>query len=427
MIKCADSQKFIQRPQLANQMKSPSLPRAIAVFVGFASAVCLLNGCDRTVENVGQSSDSAGAIELISVTPVHYDGTGSPYSRELLKLTDFTVPSSNATQAKEYKIHPWRVRPVSAMESAIQLTETEDGEEHAGITISGPANQNIFVEQDSEPLPSLTPDSWVVARMRMWAEESDRAGLLLTVSTLRGIETIGQPHPGGGIWKDLTIAIPVHDATPRAAITLTGFVRGKTASNVQITEANLAVYPDATVGRKVTAISNNYVVNGGFDDFGLQRAVPYPWAESHWGSKDGSVSVAPHDQARSGRYAALLTPPSKDGAAAISQVLQGLHKKAAGKRILSSVDAFCDRPDQLTFAFRSFANGALVQAHSATIRHPGDGQWHKLELEVELPVEHSVDQLEVMVFHKPSSNGPGGNAIADDISVIVVDAATNEM
>ena len=85
------------------------------------------------------------------------------------------------------------------------------------------------------------------------------------------------------------------------------------------------------------------------------------------------------------------------------------------------MQALCDRAEQLTLAIRSFQDSKVLPEQSVTVRHSGDGQWHELSVELTLPAAHGVDEMEVMVFRKSDPEGLGGTALADNVSVFIVD------
>ena len=386
------------------------------------AAVSLLSGCEQTFDAIPQGGEADGTFELVSAAPVHFAGEGSPYFRELLRERGFTSAESGAPQSAEFQMYPWVVQPNSALDAAVRRVDVTDGVTATGIAISSLPTEPIMVEQETQPLPELASSAWVVARMRMQAPVNASAGLMLHIPTTQGVQTIGQPYPGNGGWDDVVIAVPVSHFKSATPLKLAALCGTNIASDVEVLNASLAVYPDAAAARAAATIPvGDYVVNGGFDDFGLLEGLPYPWSEAQWGSQDGTVSVVPHEAAPSGTFVLTLTQPTQTGLASIRQHIPDLQKLGAGKRIVARMQALCDRAEQLTLAIRSFQDSKVLPEQSVTVRHSGDGQWHELSVELTLPAAHGVDEMEVMVFRKSDPEGLGGTALADNVSVFIVD------
>ncbi len=406
----------------AQPMNFRTIFPTLSIFAFGIAAVSLLSGCDQTFDALPHGEAADGTFELVSSAPIHFDGQGSPYFRELLRERGFIPPKSGAPQSPEFQLYPWVVHPSSALDAAVRRIDVTDGETTTGIAITSSSTESIMVEQESQPLPDLTSSAWVVARMRMQAPANASAGLVLNIPTAQGVQTIGQPYPGNGGWEDVVIAVPVSHFKSATPLKLAALCGTNIESDVEVMNASLAVYPDAVAANTAATIPlGDYVVNGGFDDFGLLEGLPYPWAEAQWGSQDGVVAVMPHEAAPSGKNVVVITQPSQTGLTAIRQHIPGLQKIGAGKRIVARMQAMCDRPEQLTLAIRSFQNSKVLPEHSVTVRHSGDGQWHELTLELALPAENPADEMEVMVFRKSDPDGLGGTALADNVSVFVVD------
>lgn len=356
------------------------------------SAVILSAGCEKPAPlltldapaDAPGSSVAPGAMEVVSVTPVAWDGIRPPIGRDILRDRDLSAFAAQSAA--------WAVYGDASM---IRVdTETESPPAAAGdgpvVVFTGTAETTL--SQKTNRLPAVADTAWI--RASVWARSDGPGQCYLAIGheSDGGTPVVKTMHPGDGQWRELRIDAPYMWSLQPGEVTFVVGANGPAAFASPALTLSLATPADRMAVNGHTA---EWIANGSFETYGESGGY-YPWRMNAWRGAAGSAGVETVAETPDGRFGAALGRP--EGAMRLFQRLPDFDASYAGARYVARVWARSGAAGDCSLGLRvSDRSGAPLENLSPTANHPGDGQWRELSAEIVLPGDANAYPLSVTV------------------------------
>jgi hypothetical protein len=387
---------------------------------------CITTGClllaacnspklDQNSVSPGQpiTPVEAGTLQLLSRQALVYNGTGTPWKKEL--LTQQSFENFNPEKAKEplWSHLGWHIAPPEAALTT-KLIAQDSALPALELTKSA---HDVYVQQNTHELGKMPIGTWLIATATCKSSTPDTLAVAIDLKAAEDIWRLAEAHPGDGQWHDVSVSIPITNEMGAQAFTA-GFVK-KAGSEMPalLQQINLRFDSTPPVGLRAQS-PGELIANGDFESYAA-LGIPYPWRKDAWNSVNkpvigGDAHTIAAPPGASGTRAVFLVPANQDSVIRISQRIAGLTNNDLGAQLVARAKAISGHPADLWFQLVCVNGYQEIQGHATAVSHPGDNQWHDLTASITIPKDKLPDVVMVGVFRRAYSKAP---AMVDAVSV----------
>jgi hypothetical protein len=328
---------------------------------------------------------------------------------------------------------PWKiVRWTADAGQAVRVPSPRGGEGDLCVELTGgDVELRYLVDCGGKPLAGAT----LQAQIDGVAHAAEQLNLQLKY--VRDGEEVwlnAASHPGDGEWHTLTTRAKLPDDVSPGELLLRVFRSGKnksgepiqTGGNVYVDNASLAVVRGAAPRQAAAPVQaaaepappgrpamELLVNNRGFEDE-IAGGQILPWEIKRFVDEGGHARRVPARGGAKGSYALEFTGPDVE----IRRSLKLKEGPVRGATVRAQIDGVAHVPGQLVLQVKYFLMNEERWLGQAV--HPGDGQWHSMEVAGSLPSDIDAEGVVFRVF--TNSKDADGKPIAATENAMVDNA-----